>query len=151
MDGKWMSDGKYEGRRKTWKEMEDKEEDERQGVRWEMGWIQITEQILLSVQGCGSRSVLEWQTGSICIKLKIQEHWRLKLTQGRPWTLTMEAWRLKMEPWRVCEPVVADSHNFFVWGAGSGGKVKSGIRIRVKNFKSWIRRVAECGSATLLL
>jgi hypothetical protein len=39
--------------------MEDKEGDERQGVRWEMGWIKNTEQILqTSVQGCGSRSVL---------------------------------------------------------------------------------------------
>jgi hypothetical protein len=39
--------------------MEDKEKDERQGVRRVMGWIQITEQILKFVQGCGSRSILE--------------------------------------------------------------------------------------------
>jgi hypothetical protein len=32
-----------------WNEMEDKEGDEKQGVRWEIGWIKNTEEILQSV------------------------------------------------------------------------------------------------------
>jgi hypothetical protein len=49
----------------------------------------------------------------ICIKVKIQELWRLKI---EPWravdTCQVEAWRRKIEPWWIYRPVVADWHHF---------------------------------------